>query len=83
MRDIESRVEIRAFIADGTSVDDVGRAMDIANYKEVERVEYVSPDQALVQARRGLGEFKDVFDASFLPGSIDLDCAKDRGIQPP
>lgn len=73
LRDIESRVEIRAFIADGTSVDDVGRAMEnIANYKEVERVEYVSPDQALVRARRELGEFKDVFDASFLPGSIDL-----------
>ncbi|MFN8571040.1 MAG: permease-like cell division protein FtsX [Gemmatimonadaceae bacterium] len=73
LRDIESRVEIRGFIAEGTSVDDVGRAMEvIATYKEVERVEYVSPEQALVRARRELGEFKDVFDAGFLPGSIDI-----------
>ncbi len=73
LRDIESRVEIRGFIAEGTSVDEVGRAMEgIATYKEVERVEYVSPEQALVRARRELGEFKDVFDAGFLPGSIDI-----------
>lgn len=73
LRDIESRVEIRAFIVDGTSVDSVGKAMEeLATAPEIERVEYVSPEQALERARRELGEFKDVFDASFLPGSIDI-----------
>ncbi|MEP7347610.1 MAG: permease-like cell division protein FtsX [Gemmatimonadaceae bacterium] len=73
LRDVESQVEIRAFVADSTSVDEVGRVMEeIATYKEVDRVEYVSPAQALERARRDLGEFKDVFDASFLPGSIDI-----------
>ncbi|MBV6520496.1 MAG: Cell division protein FtsX [Gemmatimonadaceae bacterium] len=73
LRAVESQVEIRAFVADSTSVDDVGRAMeDVATYREVERVEYVSPDQALERARQDLGEFKDVFDSAFLPGSIDI-----------
>lgn len=73
LRDVESQVEIRAFVADSTSVDEVGRVMEeIAGYKEVARVEYVSPEQALERARRELGEFKDVFDAAFLPGSIDI-----------
>jgi cell division transport system permease protein len=73
LRDVESQVEVRAFVADGTSVDEIGRVMEeISTYKEVARVEYVSPEQALERARRELGEFKDVFDASFLPGSIDI-----------
>ena len=73
LRDVESQVEVRAFVADGTSVDEVGRVMEeISTYREVERLEYVSPEQALERARRDLGEFKDVFDAAFLPGSIDI-----------
>ncbi len=73
LREVESQVEIRAFVLDSTSVDEVGRVMEeIAGYQEVERVEYVSPEQALERARRELGEFKDVFDAAFLPGSIDI-----------
>lgn len=70
---IESRVEIRAFIADSTAPEAIALAMgDIGAYKEVSRVEYVSPEQALERARKELGEFKDVFEAGFLPASIDI-----------
>ena len=73
LRDVESRVEIRAFLADGTSVEVVSAAMgDIGAFPEVGRVEYVSPDSALARARSELGEFKDVFESAFLPASIDV-----------
>ena len=36
------------------------------------RVEYVDREQALARAREELGEFKDVFEAGFLPASIDI-----------
>jgi cell division transport system permease protein len=73
LRAVESRVEIRAFLGDSSSTDAVAAAMDdIAKYPEVLRVEYVTPEQALVRARKELGEFNDVFEAGFLPGSIDI-----------
>jgi len=73
LRDVESRVEIRAFLADGTPVEVVSAAMgDIGAFPEVIRVEYVSPDSALARAREELGEFKDVFESAFLPASIDV-----------
>jgi cell division transport system permease protein len=73
LSEVESRVEIRAFLADGTSVEVVSAAMgDIGAFPEVSRVEYVSPDSALARARSELGEFKDVFESAFLPASIDV-----------
>jgi len=73
LREVESRVEIRAFLADGTPVEVVSAAMgDIGVFPEVIRVEYVSPDSALARARAELGEFKDVFESAFLPASIDV-----------
>ena len=73
LSDVESRVEIRAFLADGTSVETVSAAMaDIGAFPEVSRVEYVSPDSALARARAELGEFKDVFESAFLPASVDV-----------
>ncbi|MGH7712272.1 MAG: cell division protein FtsX, partial [Gemmatimonadaceae bacterium] len=73
LRDVESRVEIRAFIAESASVEPVADAMGvIGGYPEVLRVEYVSPEQALERARRELGEFQDVFEGNFLPGSLDI-----------
>jgi cell division transport system permease protein len=73
LRDVESRVEIRAFLADGTPVEVVSAAMgDVGAFPEVIRVEYVSPDSALARARAELGEFKDVFESAFLPASIDV-----------
>jgi cell division transport system permease protein len=73
LRQVEERVEIRAFIADATPVEAVAVAMgDIAAFPEVAHVDYVSPDSALARARRELGEFSDVFEPGVLPGSIDI-----------
>jgi cell division transport system permease protein len=70
---VESRVEIRAFLADGTPVETVAAAMgDVGAFPEVLNVDYVSPDSALVRARRELGEFSDVFERDVLPASIEI-----------
>jgi energy-coupling factor transporter ATP-binding protein EcfA2 len=48
---VEERVEIRAFIADGTPVEAVATAMgDIGSFPEVIQVSYVTPEQALACA---------------------------------
>lgn len=73
LQKVESRVEIRAFLTDGTEVEPIADAMKaIGAYPEVARVEYVSPEQALERARNELKEFRDVFEAGFLPASIDI-----------
>lgn len=70
---VEERVEIRAFIADGTPVEAVAAAMgDVGSFPEVAQVSFVTPDQALARARTELGEFSDVFESAFLPASIDI-----------
>jgi cell division transport system permease protein len=70
---LEDRVEIRAFVADGTAPEDVAQAAtDIASFPEVRTPTIVSPDQALERAQRELGEFRDVFEGAVLPGSIDI-----------
>jgi cell division transport system permease protein len=73
LREVEARVEIRAFLADSTSVEPIAEAMEaIGNYPEVSRVEYVTQEQALERARNELREFRDVFEAGFLPASLDI-----------
>jgi cell division transport system permease protein len=73
LRTVEERVEIRAFLIDGAPVDSIATTMEtIGAFPEVGRVEYISPEQALERARRELGEFQDVFEASMLPASIDI-----------
>ncbi len=73
LQNVEERVEIRAFIADGTPVEAVSAAAgDIAAFPEVAQVDILSPEQALERARRELSEFKDVFDADFLPSSLEV-----------
>lgn len=70
---VEERVEIRAFVADGTPVEAVATAMgDIGSFPEVIQVSYVTPEQALARARTELGEFSDVFESAFLPASMDI-----------
>ena len=70
---VEERVEIRAFLAEGTSAEATGAAIgDIGSFPEVARVAYVSQEDALKRARSELGEFRDVFDAGFLPASIEV-----------
>jgi cell division transport system permease protein len=70
---VEERVEIRAFVADGTPIESITAASDeISKYHEVSNVEIVTQEQALARARKELGEFSDVFDGQFLPSSLDV-----------
>jgi cell division transport system permease protein len=70
---LEDRVEIRAFVTDGTPAEDVVRAAtDIATFPEVLSAQVVTQEQALKRAQSELGEFRDVFEGAVLPGSIDL-----------
>ena len=73
LRQIEERFEVRAFVAEGTSIDSVSAAMkELGAIPGVAAVTYVSQAQALERARRELGEFRDVFDGEFLPASLEL-----------
>lgn len=73
LREVEDRVEIRAFLVDGatdTQVEQLMRRME--RNPAVADVGYVSPDSALARARAELEEFRDVMDGTFLPGSVEL-----------
>jgi cell division transport system permease protein len=73
LQKIEERVEIRAFIADSTTDEQIASAADqIAKFPEVLQVDVVTQDQALQRAKKELGEFKDVFEAGVLPASLDI-----------
>ena len=70
---LEDRVEIRAFVADGTTPEAVAIAAgDIARYPEVRSAMTVTQDQALARAKKELGDFRDVFEGAVLPASIDI-----------
>ncbi|MFL5613815.1 MAG: cell division protein FtsX [Gemmatimonadaceae bacterium] len=70
---VEERVEIRAFVAEKTPVEQMALAAnDVSKYPEVQSVDLVTQEEALERARRELGEFRDVFEAEFLPPSLDL-----------
>ena len=70
---LEDRVEIRAFVADGTTPEAVALAAgDIARYPEVRSATTVTQDQALARAKKELGDFRDVFEGAVLPASIDI-----------
>ena len=70
---LEDRVEIRAFVADGTAPEDIAQAAsDIASFPEVLSAQLVTQEQALKRAQSELGEFRDVFEGAVLPASIDL-----------
>jgi cell division transport system permease protein len=73
LQHVEERVEIRAFVADGTPIEKTTAAADeVSKYPEVATVEIVTQEQALARARKELGEFSDVFDGQFLPSSLDV-----------
>lgn len=73
LQQVEERVEIRAFITDGTPVEAIAAAMgDVAAFPEVARVQLVSQEEALARARAELGEFSDVFESGFLPASMEV-----------
>ena len=73
---LEERVEIVAYLKRGTPVEVVTVAIsDIEALPGVQAVTYVSEDEALAQARRGLTEFQDVFDdlaTNPLPASLEV-----------
>ena len=71
---LEERVELRAFIAEGTPIETVAEAMsEIATFPQVQRpVSYVTRDSALIRARSELPEFADVFEENVLPASIEV-----------
>src|SRR5579884_3276186 len=53
LREVEERVEIRAFVADGTPAERVAAAADsIAALREVLHVDLVTREQALERARK-------------------------------
>jgi cell division transport system permease protein len=71
--EVEERVEVRAFVSDSVDIESVAAAMkDIGEFKEVQRVDYVSKEKALERARKEMGEFADVFEAGVLPASIEV-----------
>jgi cell division transport system permease protein len=73
LRSVEDRVEIRAFVVDGTPVEAVATALgDIGAFPEVERAVRITPEQALQRARSEMPEFQDVFEAGVLPASIEV-----------
>jgi cell division transport system permease protein len=70
---LEDRVEIRAFMVDGTPPEAIAQAAgDIGGYPEVMSATMVTQDQALARARKELGDFRDVFEGATLPASIDV-----------
>lgn len=73
LRNVEDRVEIRVFLADGTSEDAVAALLgDATQFPEVAQAGFVSPDSGLLRARSELPEFKDVLDVAVLPASIEV-----------
>jgi cell division transport system permease protein len=73
LQQVEDRVEVRAFVADGTPPEATSAAVaDVALFPEVASVRLVTEAQALERARRELAEFEDVFDAGLLPASIEV-----------
>ena len=73
LRKVEERVEVRAFLVDNTPTDSIAGMMEeLGKRPDVLRVEYIDKEQALARAREELGEFKDVFEAGFLPPSIEV-----------
>ncbi len=70
---LEERVEIRAFVTDGTTAEQMAIAAgDIIKYPEVQGATIVTQQQALARAQKELGDFRDVFEGAVLPASVDI-----------
>ncbi len=70
---LEERVEIRAYVTEGTEADAVAAAVgDVRAFPEVASVTYVTPEDALKKARTEMAEFQDVFEPEFLPASLEV-----------
>ena len=54
---VEERVELRAFIEDGSPVEDIAAAArEITRYSEIQSARIVTQEQALARARKELGD---------------------------
>jgi cell division transport system permease protein len=76
LQSVEQRVEIVAYLREGTSAAevDIARA-ELARLPEVREVRYITKDQALARARRDLPEFAELFastEVNPLPESIEV-----------
>lgn len=79
LRNIEDRVEVRAFLIDGAKEAQINELLaEVQRLPPVADVGYVSPDSALHRARAELEEFRDVMDGAMLPGSIEIRLKPDQ-----
>lgn len=76
LSDVERRVEVVGYLLDDAGEDRIAVLRgEIEGYPEVEDVRYVSKTEALVNARRDLVEFSDVYqglEVNPLPASVHL-----------
>lgn len=76
LRDVESRVEVVAYLRDDAPVAAVEAARaEMGAWTEVREVRYISREQALQKARAELPEFRTVFggmDTNPLPASLEI-----------
>jgi len=80
LADVESRVEVVAYLYEGASDEQVALAQaEITSFPEVDEVVYVSKVEALYSASRELTEFSDVFsdlEVNPLPASLEVRLAE-------
>ena len=76
LRGVEQRVEVVAYLLRGTPPESIAQASeDIAAFPEVQRVTFVSEDEALTRARAELVEFRDAYRdlaVNPLPASLEI-----------
>lgn len=77
LESVEERVEVVAYVRDGTSPDEISAATDqLLALPEVQNVRFVSKEQALETARRDLPEFQEIFtdlEMNPLPASLEVE----------
>lgn len=76
LRSVEQRVEVVAYLLRGTPAETIAQAsQDIASFPEVQRVTFVSEEEALKRARLELTEFRDAYrdlQVNPLPSSLEI-----------
>jgi cell division transport system permease protein len=76
LRIVEQRVEVVAYLLRGTPAETIAQAsQDIAAFPEVQRVTFVSEEEALKRARAELVEFRDAYrdlTVNPLPASLEI-----------
>lgn len=76
LSDIEERVEVIAYLEDGTGPDESAILMrEAATYPEVDSIAYVSKDEALARARTDLVEYSELYadlETNPLPASVEV-----------